>query len=439
MSLYRVSTANTYDRALLNIQQRQTQMGMSQEQLSSGKRVLKASDDAVAATLSERTQNRIARTEADLRGLEASRRSLAQAESALGTASELYVQFKELVVQAGNGALNASDKRTIANQLKGIREQLVGLANQKDSAGNPLFAGLGPLNASGQPFAEQLSDPALNQTTYGPDGRSVGWDAQRGQKAATETSLPAGLDGYRIFSGVSSTSTATTAIVASTSGGFSALSAAVSVPNPDVFDLSGDALGQTQGSYTIQYTALPAPTWQVTQNNRTNAPSPPAAPAPYTVVPTVVGNTIELSFDGLSVKLQANDVSALGTNATLSVKPAVDRDVWETMDRAIGALEQGESSYDLTQELASVHAQMDGRQDQLLAARGKLGDWLNRADSMQALFADRNVAYEKENSELVDVDMVKAISDYQKNQTGYQAALQSYAQIQKMSMFDYLR
>ena len=52
MSLYRVSTANTYDRALLNIQQRQTQVGTSQEQLSSSKRVLKASDDAVAATLS---------------------------------------------------------------------------------------------------------------------------------------------------------------------------------------------------------------------------------------------------------------------------------------------------------------------------------------------------------------------------------------------------
>jgi flagellar hook-associated protein 3 FlgL len=437
MSIYRISTANTYDRALLNIQQRQSQLGVSQEQLSSGKRVLKASDDAVAATLSERTQNRLARTAADQRGLEASRRSLQQGESALATVTDLYAQAKELLVQAGNGALNASDKLTIANQLKGIREQLVGLANQKDSAGNPLFAGLGPLSANGQPFVEQLADPLVNQTTYGPDGRSVTWDALRGQAAATETSLPMGLDGYRVFKGVVANSVG--ANVASISGSFGAFTVNVTTPNPDVFDLSTDALGQSQGSYTIAYTAGAPGTWQVTQNNRTNTPLPGPAPAPYAVVPTVVGDTVELNFDGMSVKLKSDAAADFTTNASFTVRPAVDRDIWETLDRAIGALEQGESGYDLTQELGSVHAQLSVRQDQLLAARGKLGDWLNRADSMQNLFAERSVAYEKENSELVDVDMVKAISDFQKNQTAYQAALQSYSQVQKMSMFDYLR
>jgi flagellar hook-associated protein 3 FlgL len=33
---------------------------------------------------------------------------------------------------------------------------------------------------------------------------------------------------------------------------------------------------------------------------------------------------------------------------------------------------------------------------------------------------------------------VQAISDFQKQQTGYQAALQSYAQIQKLSLFNYV-
>ena len=75
----------------------------------------------------------------------------------------------------------------------------------------------------------------------------------------------------------------------------------------------------------------------------------------------------------------------------------------------------------------------------MLASRGKLGDWLNRADNMALLFEDRGVAYQKENSELTDVDMVKAVTDFEMNQTAYQAALQSYAQVQKMSMFDYLR
>jgi flagellar hook-associated protein 3 FlgL len=435
MSLYRVSTANTYDRALLNIQQRQTQVGTAQEQLSSGKRVLKASDDAVAATLSERTQNRLARTAADLRGLEASRRSLQQAESTLSSVGDVYTRIKELVVQAGSGVVNDSDKRSIATELKGLREQLVGFSNQKDTAGKPLFAGLGPQNANGQAFVEQLTTPAA--TTYGADGKAVAWDGQRGQVAATETTLPAVLDGYGVFKG--SFPDKAGAIVATNSGAFEAVTVTATTPNADVFDLSPDATPVTQGNYAIAYTAA-TDTWQVTQTNRTNTPLPAAAaPAPFAVVPTVVGDAVELTFDGMTVKLRTNGAAPFATDASFTVTPAVDRDIWESLDRAIGALEGGESGDALTQELAVVHDQLGARQDQLLNARGKLGDWLNRADSMKALFDERSVAYEKENSDLVDVDMVKAISDFQKNQTAYQAALQSYAQVQKMSMFDYLR
>lgn len=435
MSLYRVSTANTYDRTQLNIQQRQQQLAISQEQLSSGKRVAKASDDSVSATLSERTMNRLSRTEVDLRGLEASRRSLAQAEGALGTASDLYTRFKELVVQAGDGSVNASDKRSIALELKGIREQLVSLANQKDTSGKALFSGLGPINANGLPFVEQVSTPAA--TTYGADGRTVEWAGQGGQSAPTESTLPSVLDGYSTFKGTLAGSAG--AIVASNSGTFEAVTVTTTTPNPDVFNQTPDALASTQGSYTIAYTAGAPGTWQVTQNNRTNTPLPAAAPAPYAVVPTVVGSQVQLSFDGITVTLDADATADFTTNASFTVTPAVDRDIWETMDRAIGALDSGEKGYDLTQELAVVHDQLGRRADQMLAARGKLGDWLNRADNMETLFTDRTVAYKKENSELTDVDMVAAVTDFQTNQTAYQAALQSYAQIQKMSMFDYLR
>lgn len=434
MSLYRVSTGNTYDRALLNIQQRQTAMGVSQEQLSSGKRVLRASDDTVAATLSERTLNRMARTEADLRGLEASRRSLAQAESALGTVSDLYGRVKELITQAGDGVLNASDKASIAAELRGLREQILDLANQKDTAGNPLFGGLGPANAGGTPFVEQIAVAA--PTTYGPDGRTVVWDGQRGQVAATETTLPASVDGYAAFKGAHLVPEA--AIVSSSAGTVQAVSVGVTTPNPNVFDSTPDASLATQGRYTIQYTAGTPGNWQVTQTNRTNSPLPAAAPAPFAVTPVQVGDDVQLSFDGLTVQLKA-DATALANNATLTVTPAVGGDIWETLDRTIGALESGESSHDLSQELAVAHLQLGVRQDQLLAARGKLGDWLNRADNMGLLFEDRQVVYQQENSELTDVDMVKAVSDFQSNQTAYQAALQSYAQVQKMSMFDYLR
>ena len=35
--------------------------------------------------------------------------------------------------------------------------------------------------------------------------------------------------------------------------------------------------------------------------------------------------------------------------------------------------------------------------------------------------------------------MVQAISEFKNQQTGYQAALQSYASVQRLSLFDYLK
>jgi flagellar hook-associated protein 3 FlgL len=36
------------------------------------------------------------------------------------------------------------------------------------------------------------------------------------------------------------------------------------------------------------------------------------------------------------------------------------------------------------------------------------------------------------------MDMVKGISEFQTQQTGYSAALQTYAQVQKLSLFNFL-
>lgn len=425
MSVYRVATANTYDRALFNIQQRQSQLGTSQEQLSSGRRVLRASDDAVAATLSERTQNRLLRTESDKRGLEASRRSLAQAEGALASATEVYARVKELVIQAGDGVLNASDRSSVANELVGLREQLLGLANQKDSAGKPLFAGLGTVNIDGESFVEQVG-PSVAMT-YGPDGRTVAFDGMRGQTAATETALPSSLDGFDVFSGVMTLTAGVSARVGSPATGTgSVVSASVVTPsalNASVFPLSED--NGSQGRYDVVYSG--GSNWTVTPIDTTGA-----ALAPIVVTAALPNPT--LTFEGVSVSLTGTP--AVGDQ--FQVIPG-DHDIFETLDRGIYALTSGLTGKALTAELGAVNQQLGGRQDQLLAARGKLGDWLNRADTMENVFSDRAVAYEKENSELVDLDMVAGISNFQKNQTAYQAALQSYSQVQKMSMFDYLR
>ena len=79
--------------------------------------------------------------------------------------------------------------------------------------------------------------------------------------------------------------------------------------------------------------------------------------------------------------------------------------------------------------------ELDAGLDKVLLARGRAGEWLNRADSMEKLMGDRSADYEIEISRLEDLDLVKGISDFQTKQTGLEAALKAYAQVQRLSLF----
>ena len=81
---------------------------------------------------------------------------------------------------------------------------------------------------------------------------------------------------------------------------------------------------------------------------------------------------------------------------------------------------------------------MDSGTDRILDTRGRVGEWLNRADSMSDQFADKALFHQKEKSDHEDLDMVKGISDFESQQLGLQAALQSYGQVQKLSLFQYI-
>ena len=56
MTVERISTSHAYDGALNNLMSRQDNLTATQEQMTSGKRVIKASDDPTAAARAERAR-----------------------------------------------------------------------------------------------------------------------------------------------------------------------------------------------------------------------------------------------------------------------------------------------------------------------------------------------------------------------------------------------
>ena len=142
-SINRLGSANMYDRTVNNLAERQAKLANLMESTSAGKRVLRASDDPVAAAQAERARTRMDRTDADQRSLDAQVGIIKSGESTLGAANSALQEFRALVVNAGNGTYTQTERDALVAQMTSLRDQIAGHANSTDSNGLPLFRGLG--------------------------------------------------------------------------------------------------------------------------------------------------------------------------------------------------------------------------------------------------------------------------------------------------------
>lgn len=175
----RISSSNAYETAISQLQKRQAALTDAQERLTSGKRVMRASDDPASAAVAERALAAQQRSDAQLRALGASRNAMQLSESALGDAGELIAQARELLVAAGNGSYGDRDRASLAEAIRGLRNDLLAVANRQDGAGRYLFGGQG---ANTPP----LVDGPGGVSYAGTDGQLV---------AAGGTATPLSIDG----------------------------------------------------------------------------------------------------------------------------------------------------------------------------------------------------------------------------------------------------
>ncbi len=139
----RIATLSTFDTSVAQLQRRQQDLTRAQEQLTSGKRVLRASDDPAAAATAERALAAEARAASRQRALDASRNATQMAEGALGDAGELLQQAREQIVAVGNGSYTDAERTIAAKSLRNLRDDLLAVANRQDGTGRYIFGGQG--------------------------------------------------------------------------------------------------------------------------------------------------------------------------------------------------------------------------------------------------------------------------------------------------------
>jgi flagellar hook-associated protein 3 FlgL len=419
-SFARLGSANTYDNALRNLQTRQTSLANLQEQLTSGKKITSPSDDPTGAAQAERAMTRIARIATDQRALESQRNSITVAEGALGDIATALQNFRELAVSAGNGTHTAADRQTIALQLSGLRDQVLSIANKNDSNGQPLFAALGSALA-----------PFVGPQSTAPD---YTFNGLPGQATSTETTIPFTLDGDAAFmhqptkDGVYNVTTTNTA--------------AGNIPNGRMLQTDGVTLTNSAlvngSAYTINVTGVDTTTVPGQTTVTYDVLENPNVGGPYTgqtgSFPTsqTTGVLTVTAMPGLSLKI--NGTPAVNDQITVTPAPSL----FSTLDSAIKDIGSAANDNAAAQAVKQVLANLDIGMAKVSAVRGRAGDLLNRADRITSNNDNRTIQQEADRSRAEDVDMIKGISDFQNQQTGYSAALQSYAQVQKLSLFNFI-
>ncbi len=157
----RISTSSNYSRVLMGLRLNQGRLIRSQEQVATGRSLLRPSDDPIGATRALSLTGRIEGV-ARFRGAVVSGlNAVDSAAASLGSGSQLLAEARELILQGMNGTLAQDDREALATELEVLRRELVDLANTQ-AGGRYLFGG----TLTNQPPWVETTVGGLTRVTY---------------------------------------------------------------------------------------------------------------------------------------------------------------------------------------------------------------------------------------------------------------------------------
>ncbi|MFZ2525930.1 MAG: flagellar hook-associated protein FlgL [Candidatus Ferrigenium altingense] len=399
----RISSNTIFDSNVAALNQQQTRLLHTQQQIASGRRLLTASDDPVAATRALEISQADATNTQYASNRDSARHTLSLAESTLQAVTSLILDARDSTIAAGNGSLDSSGRKAIATDMTARLQELAGLANSTDGLGNYLFAGF---QSRTKPFV----DTTTGMGFFGDDGQNLVQVASNRQMATSDS----GADVFmRIKNG--NGTFATQAAAANTGTG---VISSGSVTNPAAL-VAGN-------SYTVSFSVAAG----VTSYTVTGAPTA-LAPA-MAGIPYVSGQAI--SFDGMQIDIKG--VPANGDSFT--VAPSANESVFKTISDLITALNAPVVGANLTNSLGHGLHQLDNALNNVLTTRATLGLRLNELDALQIAGENMGLQFKQTLSKLQDTDYNKAISDLTQQNMSLQAAQKSFVKATDLSLFNYI-
>ena len=396
----RVTDKAAFDQGVAGLQRLQAGLNELQQQLATGRRILRPSDDPLGASRSLEIQDSVSRLQQFERNNELATNRLRLKESSLTTATEYLQRARELTLQAANATQTNESRGFIAAEIRGLLDGILAVANTRDDGGQYLFGGY----QTGQvPFTRDASGFQYN----GDQGRR---EIQVGQSRRVIDSEP----GDRIFGRLREGNGQVTAAPETTNGG----TGVITINNGSRVN------SYNYESYTIAF--VTPDTFEVRDDGG----------AVLSTGPFAAGESIAIGDLAFAIAGEPE------TGDVFNITPSAQTDVFTILGNLADALEAGTPNGETTPGLQTATdaglAGLDQALNNILGVRAELGVRLSVAETELDRNASTKLLLQEQLSDIQDLDYTAAISSLTQQTTALEAAQQSFIRIQGLSLFDLL-
>ena len=173
-----ISTKVFNDQALAKFADTNQNIQETQSRISTGKNLLRASDDPVAAANISVAKDKLKDLAQFEKNIDKATGRLELCEVSITEMQNICTRIYELSLMSANDTYNASDRATVKAEIQSLKEMMIALANTKDMNGDAVFAGY---KSNIIPF---VADNSGTVAFYGNQGTSM-LQISETQKTAT--------------------------------------------------------------------------------------------------------------------------------------------------------------------------------------------------------------------------------------------------------------
>lgn len=406
----RISTNQIFDLNIRSVLENQRGLSDTQQQLASGKRINKPSDDPIGAAQVVRLTEELDKLTQYQRNNDLLASSLEQQEAILRSINSSANRARVLVIQSGAGYTTDADRKAIGAEIEQIRNEILDLMNSQNEQGEYIFAGF---QSESQAFEFNPAASGNKITFAGDDGTN---QVQLSDSVTVQSST----SGRVVFEDV-----------------FARLN----------FSLSGSAgITVNQASISQQGTF---------DNFHKDNYDPVIAANNEFRLTVIAGNQIEvtnvgtgavvdnldfqsgqiLNFQGIEFELEGT----VGNTVDFTLNDPEKKNIAETLnDMFLVLTTDGIADSDFREAINDVIVGIDNGLAAIGLETSSLGGRLNVAQSIEETNLDLEIANKTARSAIEDVDYAKASAEFAKQETALSAALQTFPRVTSLSLFDFL-